>query len=144
MSQRPFRAKPVLVALGCYAATVATVAFWPTPVDRPVSGVLRRVLSRLHEHGVPSWFDYSVVEFSANVAMFVPLGFLLAALFDRRLMWVAVVVAGLVSASIEITQWELLPARYPTVSDVVANTMGATIGVLLFAVLTPDRAARSD
>jgi VanZ family protein len=144
MSQRPFRAKPVLVALGGYAAAVATVALWPTPVDRPVSGVLRRVLSRLHEHGVPSWFDYSFVEFSANVAMFVPLGFLLAALFNRRLTWAAVVVAGMVSAAIEIAQWALLPARYPTVNDVLANTMGAAIGALLLAVLTLDRAARSD
>jgi hypothetical protein len=144
MSQRPFRKAPVIVALGGYAAAVATVALWPTPVDRPVSGLLRRTLGRLHELGVPSWFDYSLVEFSANVAMFVPLGFLLAALVDRRLTWVAVAAASLVSVSIELAQWLLLPARFPAVSDVVANTMGAAIGALLFTVITLGRVTRED
>jgi VanZ family protein len=135
MQQPVFRPRPVLSVLGGYTAAVGVIAFWPTPVDRPISALLRRVLNRLHDVGVPAWFDYSFVEFSANVLLFVPLGFLVAALFSRRLAWLAVVVCALASLSIEFVQWALLPARYPSAADVLANTMGATIGALLLALV---------
>ncbi|MDF2991505.1 MAG: hypothetical protein K0S37_2019 [Microbacterium sp.] len=136
MSRPLFRARPVVVALTCYSAATAAIAFWPTPVDRPAAGLLRRVLLRLHEAGVPPWFDYSFVEVSANVVMFVPLGFLIAALLPRNAAWVAVVVGLLASMTIEIGQWLLLPQRIPAASDVVANTMGSAIGALVLLALT--------
>jgi glycopeptide antibiotics resistance protein len=114
---------------------VAVIAFWPTPVDRPISGLLNRVLNRLHGLGAPSWFDYPFVEFSANVLLFVPIGFLVAALLGRRRAWLAVVSGGLASLAIELAQWALLPARYPSAADVLANTMGAAIGAGLLALV---------
>lgn len=100
--------------LGGYTVAVALIAFWPTPVDRPIASLLRRVLNRLHEFGVPAWFNYPFVEFSANVLLFVPIGFLVAAMLVRRSTWLAVAIGGLSSVTIECVQWTLLPERYPS------------------------------
>ena len=42
------------VLLALYLAALAFVAFWPTPVDRPVAGRLQTVLFALHHSGFPS------------------------------------------------------------------------------------------
>lgn len=139
MQHSAFRPRPVLAVLGGYAAAVACVAFWPTPVDRPISRLLNRALYRLHDLGIPAWFDYSFVEFSANVLLFVPIGFLVAALLGRTLAWLAVVIGALASVSIEGVQWALLPARFPSAADVLANTMGAVIGTLLLVFVVSVR-----
>jgi len=138
-----FRPKPVLVVLGAYVGAVSLIAFWPTPVDRPVSGALRRVLNRLHDLGVPPWFDYSFVEFSANVMLFMPIGFLVSMLLRRRLAWLAIVFGATASVAIEAAQWMLLPQRVPSAGDVLANTLGAALGAAIAAIVlsrsTPHR-----
>ncbi len=93
------------------------------------------MLNRLHEIGVPAWFNYAFVEFAANVMLFVPLGFLVAALLGRRRAWVAIIVGALASIAIECVQWLMLPERYPSAGDVLANTIGAGIGAAVLAVV---------
>lgn len=112
-----------------YGTVVVFVAFWPTPIDRPVAGLLRRVLAELHERGVPSFIDYAFVEFSANVVFFVPVGFAIGLALPLRWFAVMFVVGPMLSAGIELTQYALLSERYATVQDVIANSAGATIGV---------------
>ncbi|WP_285240495.1 VanZ family protein [Pseudarthrobacter sp. MEB009] len=68
---------------------LAFVAFWPTPVDAPVGNELQDFLRRLHRHGIPRWVNYRFVEMSANVALFVPLGFVAALAFFRKRWWQA-------------------------------------------------------
>jgi glycopeptide antibiotics resistance protein len=71
-------------------------------------------------------------------------------LFGRRLWWLAIAVGIMLTCSIEFTR-QFLPARYPDVRDLVANTGGTIIGVLFALVLTglrvvyrrPVRRARS-
>jgi glycopeptide antibiotics resistance protein len=66
---------------------------------------------------------------AANVALFLPLGFLLPLLapwFDR---WWRTVGAGLaLSAAIELSQVAFPGVRRPDVNDVQMNTLGAAIG----------------
>jgi VanZ family protein len=143
MSRRPFRTAPVVTALACYAGATAIVAFWPTPVDRPASDLLRRALRGLHELGAPAWFDYPLVEMTANVVMFVPLGFLIAALLPRSLVWLSVVFGFSASITIELVQALALPQRYPALTDVMANTMGTAIGALALVAIELARAGRS-
>jgi len=72
---------------------------------------------------------FAAADFLLNVALFVPLGFLPA--LRRR--WPALAVWGALaglSATIELTQL-LLPGRYSSLADVVANAAGAGLGVLL-------------
>jgi len=68
---------------------------------------------------------------AANVALFLPLGFLLPLLtpwFDR---WWRTVGAGFaLSAAIELSQVAFPGVRRPDVNDVLMNTLGAAIGFL--------------
>jgi glycopeptide antibiotics resistance protein len=117
--------------LALYGAVVALAVFWPTPIDRDYQGAIVRVLSVVHRHGIPEWFGYRALEFSANVTMFVPLGFLVFFVLPRRRWWLALVLCPGLSIAIELTQGMLLAQRFATLSDVVANSLGAAVGVLL-------------
>lgn len=70
---------------------------------------------------------WTQTEVLANVALFVPLGFLLAIAVGR--VWPAVSLCLLGSAGIEWFQ-TTLTSRVPTVDDVVHNTMGGLVGAL--------------
>jgi glycopeptide antibiotics resistance protein len=117
-----------------YVLVLALIAFWPTPVDRDIHGSLLGVIGWLHNHGAPRWVDYDFIQFSANVALFVPVGLLVGMFAGRRRWWLGIVVGFLTSCGIELGQLMFLPERYATVNDVIANTLGAVIGALLAGV----------
>lgn len=118
------------VLLVAYVAIVAVIAFWPTPVDRPLSVVIVRALAWLRANGIP-WLRYDHLEFTANVVLFVPLGLLATLLVRRGLAWLAPLACIAASALIEVTQAVVLPGRFSSVADVVANGLGGVIGMLL-------------
>ena len=120
-----------LVLAAGYLVVLALIAFWPTPVDRGAHRPITTVLAHLHAHGVPAWFNYGLVEFTANIALFVPVGLLGVLLLGRARWWVAVVAGFAASSLIELGQLTFLPSRYATVMDVIANTSGAMLGALL-------------
>lgn len=123
-----------LLAIG-YGAFLAFVVLWPSPIDQPVAGLLNRAIAELHERGVPAFVDYEFIEFAANIALFVPVGLLFGLALPMS-WWAAMLMLGpALSGVIELLQRELLEARYATVSDVVANSIGATIGVFLMLAL---------
>jgi len=123
-----------LLAIG-YGGFLAFVVFWPSPIDRPVAGLLTRVIQELHERGVPAFIDYGFIEFSANILLFVPVGLLFGLALPLS-WWAVMLLCGpVVSAGIELAQRQLLAARYATVEDVIANSIGATIGVLVALIL---------
>lgn len=117
-----------------YAAVLAAIAFWSTPVDAGYSGELDRVIGWLARHGL-GVIDYAVVESTANVALFVPLGLLAALPVRARWSWWAVVLGAAVSTVIETTQLLLLPARFASAHDVLMNTLGAAVGAAVGAAL---------
>ena len=114
---------------------IGVITFWPTPVDAPAKDTIREVLEALHYAGVPAAVNYSFVEIAANVAMFVPLGAVLALLLPRQHWWLAVLIAGSLSGLIELIQLLLLPHRFASFIDIAANTTGALIGVLVIAAV---------
>lgn len=65
----------------------------------------------------------------ANVALFVPAGFLGAVLLGRPL--VAAVLCALASTCIELAQQRYFPSRVPTLADVQHNGLGGLLGALL-------------
>jgi glycopeptide antibiotics resistance protein len=121
----------VLVVL----AAILTITMWPTPVDAPVSGSLKGFLASLHRAGIPAWVDYGFVQTASNVVMFIPLGALIASLVWRSFWWVAGVLGLCLSLSIELTQYVLLPHRFASAGDIIANTFGAFIGGALVSML---------
>jgi len=68
-----------------------------------------------------------------NILLFLPLGFLYRVTIGRR----GAMVMGLgLSLSIEILQL-FIPARTTSIVDVLANTLGAGLGALLYDLLAP-------
>lgn len=123
----------IALPAAAYALCLLLVVFWPVPVDRYGAGGLQRLLAWLHGHGLPRWFDYGLVEWLANVVMFLPFGFLLAAVLAPRRWWTVPVAALTVSMAIELVQYAVLRDRFASPADVAANTLGAFVG--LFACL---------
>jgi len=117
--------------LALYLGVVLTITMWPTQPDQAYALFVDRLLGLLHRNGAPAWFGFSELEFTANIAMFVPLGFLLALTLPERESWLSFPLLPAFSVMIEVTQGLFLPERFATVSDVLANTLGGCIGAVL-------------
>lgn len=110
---------------------VALIVLSPSPVDSGANGLVLRALAALHRRGVPTWFDYAFVEFTANIVMFVPLGLFFFILAPRGWRWLGPLVGLALSAVIEVTQHVVLPQRVATPYDVLANGFGALVGTIV-------------
>ena len=75
----------------------------------------------------------ATVERAANVVLFVPVALLFAAAAPRLPGVVVWLICTAASAAVETAQL-VLPGREPTLRDVVLNSGGAAIGVLLHAL----------
>ena len=113
------------VLLGLYAMVIARLTLAPAASETGIFGLLSRVTS----HASHGRLDWSQTEVLANVALFVPAGFLLAIVLGRA--WASALVCVLVSVGIELAQQRYLPSRVPSLADVEHNGLGATIGALV-------------
>jgi len=116
-----------------YTLLLTGIAFWPVPVDQG-AGPLLRLITR----AIPV-LTYDRIEFAANILLFVPLGLLLTLILVRN-RWLVLPVAFLATVTIECVQALLLDARTPSVLDIVANTTGACIGILIAVFIDALRA----
>lgn len=130
----------LLAATVVYLAGALVVGFWPTPVDRDLRGLIARALGVLHRGGLPNGYGYDALEFSANIAFFVPIGVLLCLVFARRLWLLAILCGALLSGVIELGQLLFLSARFASWQDVEANTIGTAIGVTIVLIARGIRA----
>jgi glycopeptide antibiotics resistance protein len=110
---------------------LALIAFWPTPVDEPVQGQLSSILQFLHRRGIPAWFNYRFVEASANIALFIPVGFVSLLAFPEKPWWRIGAFGLLISGCMELGQFLFLHSRFASPIDLVTNTSGAILGALL-------------
>ena len=113
------------VLLGLYAVVIARLTLLPASSEHGIFGLLGRISA----HASGGRLDWSKTEVLANVALFVPAGFLLAVVLARA--WVSVVLCGLASAAIELAQKHYLPSRVPSIADVEHNALGGLIGALM-------------
>lgn len=118
-----------LLTIG-WGMLVAFAALWTSPIDQPVAGSLDRVIEAMHVRGMPSFVDYGLIEFLANIALFIPLGLLFGLVLPVRAWFVMLLCGPALSVAIELIQ-HVLPARDASPADVLANTVGSTIGVLI-------------
>ena len=112
------------IALAVYLIFVGFVTLNPAPPDPARNELLLAVLGVIP-------ISYEALEVAANVGMFVPIGVLVAML--SRHWWIAFVVGIALTCGIEFTQL-FLPARFPSVSDLAANSTGALIGAVMVAL----------
>ena len=103
---------------------LALIAFWPTPVDRGASDFIDAIT-----RAVP-WLTYDLIETVANVALFVPFGVLLALVLPLH-RGLVVPIALATTLIIESGQALILSERTPSLRDIVANVLGATIGLAI-------------
>ncbi|MEF2976572.1 VanZ family protein [Subtercola sp. YIM 133946] len=137
-----FRRHPLLSLFTFgYLAVVGWVTLGPQPLDNKSEGLLHQLLRFFGRHASLDWITYDRVEFTANVAMFFPIGLFLLLLFGRRQWWLAIIVGFVMTVGIETAQL-FLPGRVSDVRDIVSNTIGATLGVLTGLVLTAAKARR--
>ncbi|CAN5149610.1 hypothetical protein BH11ACT4_BH11ACT4_06220 [soil metagenome] len=132
-----------VILLALYTGLVLIITM--TPQGRApgvINRVVNAVLDAVHGRGLLLWVDYSVVEFTANILMFVPLGVLVALLVARRLRWILFVVGTAFSTAIELTQ-TVIPGRVPDVRDVMANSAGFLLGAAIVLALRQGRKGRS-
>ena len=113
------------VLLVLYTFVIARLTLLPSESETGTFGLLDRVVTRLSRGGL----QWTQIEVLANVALFVPAGFLLAVVLRRC--WPAVVVCVLASGAIEWAQYAYLPSRVPSLADVEHNGLGGLIGAVL-------------
>lgn len=137
-----FRRHPFLSVITLvYLGVVAWVTLGPQPDFGGKNSIVMHVLDVLWEHPATDWVTYDGVEFSANIAMFLPIGLFFLLLFGRKRWWLAIMVPFLMTLGIETAQiW--IPGRVSDVRDVISNTTGAIVGVLVGLVITAPRARR--
>ncbi len=127
-------------------ATLAYLAAVGWLTLTPQSSVLKNsLLWRLAEFfdrfEATEWMTFSMLEFAANVALFVPLGLFFVLLFGRRQWWLAIVVGLLMTAGIEFAQ-QFIDGRVSDPRDLVANGLGTVLGTLIALILTAGKARR--
>ncbi|HEY5785156.1 MAG TPA: VanZ family protein [Microlunatus sp.] len=133
---------PVLALLtGGYLAFVAWVTLTPQAYASEHIAIIYRVLAAVHRRGYLLSIDDSRLEFLANIALFVPVGMFLLLLFGTRLWWVALVASFAMTTVIEVAQ-RSIPGRVPDERDLLANGLGAIVGVFIALVLTAPAALR--
>ncbi len=126
---------------GGYLVFVAWLTLTPQPISAENTDYIYRALDELHSRGYLESLDYNRLEFLANIALFVPIGMFLMLLFGTRLWWLALASCFAMTVFIETAQ-RSIPGRVPDERDLVANSLGAVLGVLLALLLTLPSALR--
>lgn len=128
---RPSRARQWIASVGLvvYGGLVLFVTLLPNPGGDGFETRILNLLSVLYDRGVPEWFNFHLLEFTANILMFVPLGLCIGLLLPKRAQWAGLLILPALSVAIETAQYVFLANRLATVSDVVANSLGGWIGL---------------
>lgn len=123
------------VALVGYLLFVGFTVWLPAAVSSTVTGLVGVMARWVAEAGIAPYQPSAVVlEILANVALFVPVGLLLPFAWPRLRLWQVTLAGGLLSVVIETVQG-LMPSRFPTLSDVIANTTGTFLGAVITCLL---------
>lgn len=130
--------------LAAFGVALALVVLLPSQGHR-VLGLVETLAGIASRAGIPYQFAFTTLEFGANIALFVPLGVLLpialarpASAATRDLGGAALVgtvgVGAAISVLIELAQ-QGIPGRVSSPADVLANTLGTALGVLLLVAV---------
>ena len=118
-----------------YLALVGWLTLTPDPTNGSADTLLVRVAARMQREDPLSWVTASRLEFLANIGLFVPVGLFLVLLVGTRLWWLATLAGFAMTVGIELAQ-RSIPGRVPDERDIVANTLGTLLGVVVGVVLT--------
>ncbi|MEU4015252.1 VanZ family protein [Microbacterium sp. NPDC028030] len=125
-----------------FLAGLAALTLTPSRIEQAMPNLLDVVLGVAHRLGWNS-LDFTRLEIIANILVFVPVGILAFVLLPRRVWLLALLAGPVLSVAIETAQRVALPHRAATVTDVLANSTGAAVGVALAVLCTVLVARRS-
>lgn len=123
------------LGLIAYGSVVIAATMSPTPLDSGYRGAIDKVLAVMHRNGLPERFDYAEVEFTANILMFVPIGFFIGLVLPRVAVWAGIFIVPALSGGIEFVQGQMLAERFATWHDVLANSLGGWVGLLVAMII---------
>jgi len=123
------------VVTGAYLVFVAWLTLTPQPIGPDQERFILRVLDELHQRGYAESLDYNRLEFLANIALFVPVGMFLLLLFGAGGWWLAAICSFAMTFAIETAQLGI-PGRVSDGRDLLANSIGALIGIAIALMLT--------
>ncbi len=126
---------------GGYLVFVGWLTLTPQPIGPDQRALVERLLDALHRRGYAESIDFNRLEFLANIGLFVPVGMFLLLLVGTRWWWVAGLASFAMTTFIEGAQ-RGIPGRVSDERDVLANTVGALIGIAVATVLTLPAALR--
>jgi VanZ family protein len=126
-----FPEHPVLSSGVAAAAVLAALfALGPDALHRAGDAAIWFAVDASAARPETAWMTYAGVESAANVLMFVPIGLALLLLVGRRRWWIAPLLGVAMTCAVEAIQL-VMPDRVSDVRDIVANSAGALVGVLL-------------
>ncbi len=129
------RAVRARIALIAYLVFVAFTVWLPAAISGKVVGLALLPARWAAEHDLASYqFSSIVLEFVANIVFLIPVGLLISLGWPRLRVWHIMLIGALMSGLIEAGQ-SLIPTRAPSLSDVIANTLGALIGGAIAATI---------
>ncbi|CAN5397143.1 hypothetical protein BH09ACT4_BH09ACT4_22760 [soil metagenome] len=137
-----FRHHPVLtVVTFLYLGVVGFITIGPQPLDDGTDSLVWRLLGFFARFHGTQWITYATLEFWANVAMFVPVGLFFLLLLGRGRWWLAILLGVLLTCAIEFSQL-FIPSRVSDPRDILANSVGALVGVMAALIVTWPAAIR--
>lgn len=128
-----------LVAAIAAVAGVALLTLAPWAIVHPLRGRVMWLLQDLAEP-VLTWLPGGPDQV-LNTLLFIPVGATLALLLPRRAWPVGIIAGFVLSALVEIAQ-EAIPGRVPDAGDVLWNTCGGAIGVIVVTLVRAVGAAQ--
>jgi glycopeptide antibiotics resistance protein len=118
-----------------YLVVLAVILFFPVHVDGGHGQAFEPLMHLFALVGVPLWLSYEVIEFGANMLLFVPLGGLVAYVVGPMALWLAPLLGAAVSTLVELIQGTFLPGRTADPTDVVSNTAGTLLGAVVVVIV---------
>lgn len=139
----PVRARVRRALIITYVGYLIAVGVLVLDPSQQAPGVTLSLVSRaLQLLQLPVVADSRTLETLSNVALFVPLSLLGMFIWPSHRILTWTLAGALLSATIELFQLVLLPDRFATVSDVVANTAGAFLGAVLATIIARSSVGR--
>jgi glycopeptide antibiotics resistance protein len=133
-----FRRHPYIsAAMFGYLAVVAWLTLSPQAPDQR-DGPLWQLALFLDQFSATEWLTSNDLEFVANIALFVPVGLFFVLLVGKRHWWLALTLAIGLTAAIEWVQ-QFIPSRVSDVRDILSNSLGAAIGVMITLTVAVSR-----
>jgi glycopeptide antibiotics resistance protein len=137
------RAHPNLsLLLFVYLAVLGWVTLTPAGNIESSTSALAQLAQAMSAGTGLRWIDFALVEFAANIILFVPMGVIVLLLLGRERWWVVIAVGVIASCWIELAQGVWLPSRVADPRDLVSNSLGTALGVALVFLAAVPRARR--